>query len=278
MSKKSFKEFLFLLFKVDILSSAAAFAFYCVLSLSPILILCFSLLNRLDEKHFLKLQEILIEALGPNAILAVHSAQQYLQHSEHSFRFSIIGLMALIFSASGVVSEIQNSLNLIFTPSREPHEIDLEEKKSDFKHFLKLKAYSVSVLFIWIFLVSLSLVLSLSFGILEYFYSGSYSKIAQWFGSYFIYASIFLVMYKYLPTRHPGLKFSLYASLLCTLLFQLGRWLMHYYFSLAQFQNYYGAFSAAIIFLLWAYYNGIIVVATACFAKVYFRKWIRVSK
>ena len=75
--------------------------------------------------------------------------------------------------------------------------------------------------------------------------------------------------------KRQSFAFAARAGVICSSLFHIGKYLLESYFLRVDMSTGYGALSSFVLLLLWAYYNALIVLISACAAKAAFPDRIR---
>ena len=114
------------------LQKGAALAYYTVFSLLPIIIIITSLVGiffgeqAVSGEIYTQLKDI----LGNDASLQIQNIIKSQQTNNNSLITSIIGFVVLVFTASGMLSQVHNSFNAIWSIKAQP-------KSSILKFFTK---------------------------------------------------------------------------------------------------------------------------------------------
>lgn len=264
------REFLDLLTETNILSLSSAVAYYTVLSLTPFLLLTFAALGAIGWRSFPEFQQGVIEALGPNAVIVLQGVQDRLQGDEGGLAFGIFGGVTLLFSATLVISELQNALNILFLRDHRREEAD-DPDRASWALWLETKALAVLALLFCIFIATVSFVISVAIRLLLPLEDEVFWTLMRQLFSFVVFSILFCFMFRYLPRRRQPWVFSWKAGMLCSVLFHLGKAALEVYFSVSVVKSSYGAMSSFIVLLLWAYYNGLIILVSAAFAHAFFR-------
>jgi membrane protein len=208
------------------------------------------------------------DLVGPDAALQVQTAIQNIHLSNGNFVASSIGLVILLIGATGIFSEIQDSLNRIWG-------LKLTTRKVWWKLFIDR-------------LISFSLILSLGFVLivslaLNALVAALSSKISQWFSasgetllwvmdnliSLFITTVLFGTIFKVLPDAKIKWKDVFIGALITSTLFTLGKYAIGFYLGQSNIANIYGAAGSVMILMIWVYYSAAILYLGAVFTKVY---------
>src|SRR5690625_6682695 len=83
----------------------------------------------------------------------------------------------------------------------------------------------------------------------------------------------FTLLFKILPDVHARWKDVFIGGIITTLLFLAGKYLIGFYFSTANVATTYRAAGSLIVFIIWVYYNIIIILIGAVFTQVYTEKF-----
>jgi membrane protein len=254
----------------NVLKYSASLAYYTILSLAPLLIIILTVTGKLFGKEAIsgELYAEIKDLVGPDAALQVQTAIQNIHLSNGNFVASSIGLVILLIGATGIFSEIQDSLNRIWG-------LKLTTRKVWWKLFIDR-------------LISFSLILSLGFVLivslaLNALVAALSSKISQWFSasgetllwvmdnliSLFITTVLFGTIFKVLPDAKIKWKDVFIGALITSTLFTLGKYAIGFYLGQSNIANIYGAAGSVMILMIWVYYSAAILYLGAVFTKVY---------
>ncbi|MBX2994415.1 MAG: YihY/virulence factor BrkB family protein [Bdellovibrionaceae bacterium] len=264
-----FRDNLFSLFmRIDLLSEAAALAFYALLSMAPLVLLFFAAMSLLGvrmESAFIMQSHSL---LGPDAAKAIDSLLSNLRSEQALVRgTSLAGLAALLISASAVFTQLKKVLMMIFTGSY------LQDEAGYIRTYVIEKFFSIGIVIAFIFVTACSLLLSSLLAMVElekYFYP----EVVDFFANLVLYTFIFFMVFKVVPRRYLRNRMALKGSLLTSLLFVIGKGLIGFYIGNSMFSSAFGAAGAFVIFLIWMYYTALIVFLSAALVKT----WIDTKK
>jgi membrane protein len=181
---------------------------------------------------------------------------------------TIIGVIFLIIGATGIFSEIQDSINMIWGLKPKP--------KKGWVAFLKNRFLSFSIIVGLGFLLLVSLVISAlveAFGNhLKNLLSGASTILLYIINqavSIGISGLIFAVIFKVLPDAKIKWKDVTVGALATTVLFLLGKFAISYYISKANIGSTYGAAGSLVVLLLWIYFSSVILYFGAEFTAAY---------
>lgn len=249
---------------------SAALAFYTIFSIAPILILIINIADSfvgrdaVEGEVFNQIRKI----VGDEAALQL---QEIISNSMVSEQFSlttIISICVLMFTATGVFTEIQYSINVIWRLKPKPK-----------KGWLKI---IVNRLVSFGMMVSLGLLLLVTF-VANLLFAKVGDKVGIYFPAvasyypYFINSSVTLVttvlffggIFKVLPDAYIKWKHVIIGALFTALLFLLGKWGIGLYLGRSKVNTTFGAAGSTMIVMLWIYYSAIILYIGAEFTRHY---------
>ena len=262
-----------LLGEKDIFNMASAIAYYTVLSLTPFLLILLTVVSALGFAEIPDVKDQVNGVLGPSAGVVLQSIQDHLRGDQGGLAFGFFGLVTLLISATGVITELQKALDSIFAKSTPQGPLPAET--SVIGPWVRTKAFSVLALIFCVFISTVSLVMSILIKVLLPIHDQVIWQVIDTLSSIVAFSLIFLLMFRYLPTAaHQSWSFCIRSGLLCSIFFHVGKGLIQAYFSHAGIESSYGALSSFVIFLIWAYYNALIILLSASLAQVYFREKI----
>jgi membrane protein len=185
---------------------------------------------------------------------------------------AIIGFITLLFAATTVFAEIQDSINSIWGLKPKP--------KKGWLKILKNRILSFSVI------VSLGFLLVVSLGITAVI--DALSKrlqlqfpdtaviifyIVNQLVTLIVVGLIFAVVFKILPDAKIRWKDVFAGALVTALLFMIGKFVISFYISKASIGSTYGAAGSLVVLLVWTYYSSLILYFGAEFTKAYAIKY-----
>jgi len=255
---------------INIAKMAAALAYYTVFALAPMLVIIITIIQVIYGADAIQgnLYPQIAGFIGPDAGAQIQEMIKNAAISGKGTFSTIISVVILIFTATGVFVEIQDSINSIWHLKAKP--------KGGFIKILfnRLISFSMVVSLGFILLVSLfinSIVESIM-GRLERLF-------ADW-TVYLAYASnlivtfaiitfLFCTVFKVLPDAIIKWKQVLPGAIATSLLFMLGKFGITLYLSTSNISSTYGAAGSLIIILLWVYFSAIILYFGALVTRIY---------
>jgi membrane protein len=255
------------------MTHAAAVAFYTALSFAPLLMLTVFIFGQLDSIAGTGTQERVIgeigNLMGPEAAQVVKEvrAQQAEKPNLSLLTLTgIVGILALIYSASGVFAQLQAALNAIWDVEPAPG--------AGLKGWLRKRGLSAGVVFAILFLLLASLVVTTMLNAIFGGDGGDADKeggiiwmVLEFALSFAVYIALFGLIFLYLPDVTIPWKAVWLGATVTAGLFVLGKWLIGLYLGRSDPGSAYGAAGSLLVLLIWVYYSGIIVFLGAEFTQ-----------
>lgn len=249
---------------------SASLSYSTIFAMGPLLIVVISLAGIFWGQQAVegRIYEQVKGLVGANAAIQIQDIIKNIQQSKHTVAGAIIGGVILVIGATGVFTEIQGSINYIWSIQAKP-------KKGWLKLIMnRLLSFSLIVAFGFISMVALvinSLMDLLSNYLKQYFSS---------FTLIFFYAAnltltlaaviiLFTIIFKILPDAIIAWKDAFIGAFFTGLLFILGKFLIGLYLGNSNIGIMYGAAASIMVILVWVYYSSIILYFGAEFTKVY---------
>jgi membrane protein len=247
----------------------AALAYYTVFSLAPLLVIALAVAAFFfgEDAASGEMQTQLQGLLGDEGATAVESLLASAKQPESGIWASILGVATLLFGASGVFGQLQQSLNTVW---RVP-----TEKGGGLWRTIRLRFLSFTMVLGIGFLLLVSLVVSAVLsGITTSVGLGTDARsvFAQAVNVAVSMATItflFAMIFKMLPEVRISWRDVWLGALVTAGLFTLGKQLIGMYLGRASIGSAYGAAGSVVIVLLWAYYSAQILLFGAEFTRAY---------
>lgn len=257
-------------FEDDSFSYASSIAFSTIFSLPAILIIALTVGSTFYEKNVVQDELInqVSRLIGPDTAKEVESILSQAAIDTTSWWAKIIGIVTLALSATTVFMSLQTSLNKIWGIKPKP-------QRGWLKYIInRLLSLAMVISFGFVLLVSLVI------DTILVVFQGMLSKIMEGFTLYLVTALnlvislafitvIFGLLFKVLPDAKIKWRHVWVGSLITTLLFTLGKYLIGFYLGNSSFNSAYGAAGSFVIILLWVYYSTVIFLFGAELTQVY---------
>ena len=254
----------------------ASLAFYSLLSLAPLLLVLVSIVGLVFGKSAAEQQTVreVQSLIGPAAGKAIGAFLQGSRNTAHGVIATILGLITLLFSASGVVIELRDALNTIW---------DMPTKTTSglqaITSFVKARLFSFAIVFAIGFLLIISLALSawisalgaLSAAILPG--ESVLLHLANSLLSFLVITFLFAAIYRVMPDLHIEWRDVLLGGAVTSLLFTIGKLVLGIYLGRASFASTYGAAASIVVLIAWVYYSAQIFFFGAEFTRSFAMKY-----
>ena len=266
--KRTFLEF----FKERSLMHGAALAYYALFALVPILYLTISYVGRIIGHG--RVTEILKLAISQHTGIkdmdGIFDFLDELDLTNNSFILELVGVVALLFSASALMMSMRRSLNIF---------MDIQPTQKSAKKLMlsSLISRGVSLLFVATLTIVVlatyfaeTILLSMSDTFLDNM------DIVHWIFSGFskhgipllMNLFVFLLIFKFLHSGKVKWKYVLTGSIVTTILLYTGQILIKLYLGNYFFAAESGIAGALMIILLWVYYSSQIIFFGAKYIKI----------
>jgi membrane protein len=264
--RETFREFI----ADNVMKLSAALSYYTIFSLPPLLIIITSL-----GGFFFGAQAVRGEIFGQiNGLVgsaAAHQIEETLKNvklSTSSAFATTLGIIILIFGASGVFSEIQDSLNHIWRIRAKP--------KHGLLKFLYNQLISFSMIGSVGFLLLVGLIISAIMEVLTKRLASNFPQDAIYLFYtlnliivFIILTLLFTLIFKTLPDGKVALKDCIIGASFTAFLFMIGKFAIGAYLGSSSISSIYGAAASIILILGWIYYSAMILYFGAEFTKIY---------
>jgi membrane protein len=254
----------------QILKKSAALAYYTVFSLAPMLMIALTVAEFFYGNDAIagSLYSQIQSLVGATAAVQIQELIKNAAISGDSTFATVVSIVTLVLTATGVFTEIQDSINSIWHLKAKP-------KTGMIKIVInRLLSFSMVVGLGFIMLVSLMInALIEAFG-------KALTRLMPDVTVYIIYAInlvvtlgvvtlLFGVIFKLLPDAKIRWKDVLVGSFVTAILFLAGKFGITFYLGASKISSSYGAAGSIIVILLWVYYSSIILYFGATFTRIY---------
>jgi len=252
----------------DALSRGAAIAFYTVTSIAPILLIVVAIAGLVFGREAAQgaITAQLGDLMGRQTADVLQSAVANSANPTSGTIATIIGLVAVIATASGVFGEMQSALNVIWKAKPEGTTVS---------RLIRARAASLGLVASLGFLLIVSLAVSAALTALGDYLNGILpfgkliASVLNTVISVGLLSLLFAAIYKVLPDRPIAWGDVLVGAVVTAVLFTIGKSLIGWYIGSSAVASTYGAAGALIVLLLWVYYSAQIFLLGAEFTKAY---------
>ena len=268
MAWKMLKETVLGFIDDEALSRGAAIAFYTVTSMAPVLLIVVAIaglaFGRGAAQNAITTQ--LSGLMGQQTAQVLQTAVESAASKSSGILATIIGIVTLIVTASGVFGEMQTALNRIWKA---------EPKGTTMSRLIRARAASLGLVAAMGFLLMVSLVVSTALTAFDGYLDSvlPFGKVIlpvlNLVVSLMLISFLFAAIYKILPDRDLEWNDVTVGAIVTAILFTIGKSLISWYVGSSSVASSFGAAGALIILLLWVYYSSQIFLLGAEFTKVY---------
>jgi membrane protein len=249
---------------------AAALSYYTLFSLAPLLLIAIGVAGFVFGRE--AAQNQIVETLqGMIGQESAQTVQEMIQTSNEKPKTgmisTVIGFIALMFGAGGVVGQLQTSLNKIWEVTPKPGQ--------GIWGFLRQRFFSFAMVLAIGFLLLVSLVVTAvlsSFTSMLSSFLGDATFVAHAIDilvSFGFVTLLFALIYKYVPDVEIQWRDVWVGAALTSILFTIGKYLIGLYIGTSGVSSTFGAAGSLITILVWVYYSSLIFFLGAEFTRVY---------
>ena len=251
-------------------SLAAALSYYTLFSLAPLLVIAIAVAGFVFGHEAAQNQVVaaLQGVIGEESAQAVQGVvENASKQPKTGIVSTVVGVVALLFGAGGVVGQLQTSLNMLWGATPKPGQ--------GVWGFIRQRFLSFAMVLGIGFLLLVSLAVSA-------FVTG----LTTWMGgllggaefiahaldllvSFVFITALFAMIYKFLPDVRIQWRDVWIGAVITSLLFTIGKFLIGFYIGSSAVSSTYGAAGSLITVLLWVYYSSLIVFLGAELTQVY---------
>jgi membrane protein len=251
------------------LSRGAAIAYYTVTSLAPVLLIVIAIAGLVFGQAAAQGAIVgeLSGMMGSTSADVLQSMIESAGHPRSGTVATLIGIVTLLATASGVFGEIQSALNAIWK---------IEPRSSGtVSRLVRARLASLGLVATLGFLLLVSLVISAGLQAIDTWTRAHIAGLLvllqglNFLVSLLIVAALFGAVYKVLPDKELEWQDVAVGALVTSLLFSFGKFVISLYIGSSALASSYGAAGALIVILVWIYYSAQIFLLGAEFTKVY---------
>jgi membrane protein len=267
--KKSVTDFI----ADDCMDSAAALSYYTIFSLPAILVLLMLLVSSVMDANDVRggLESQMQNLMGPNAGEQVRTIiEKAEQKPSGGLIPTILGILGLVFGATGAFGQLQKSLNRTWDVEPDPNQ-------GGIKAFLSKRVFSLGIILVVAFMLLVSLVISAALSGMgdrlgSFLPSGLSEPVLQALNLLISLGAItllFAAMFKVLPDAQISWRSVWVGAVFTAILFVLGKFVIGLYLGKSNPGQAYGAAGSLAVLLLWIYYSSLIVLFGAEFTETW---------
>jgi membrane protein len=246
----------------------AALAYYTVFSMAPLLVVVVGIAGLVFGRAAAQGQIVwqIQDLVGPEGAKAIQALLAASQKPSSGVIATVVGLVVLLFGASGVFNELRDSLNYVW---------GVKTPGTGFRGMLISRFFSFAMVLAVGFLLLVSLVLSAVLAALGKYLGGYLPLSESWLHlltlaiSFIVFTALFALLYKVVPDLPVDWGDVWIGAAVTSLLFSLGKFLIGFYLGKAAVGSAYGAAGSLVAFLAWVYYSAQIFFLGAEFTHIF---------
>lgn len=245
---------------------AAALAYYAAVSIAPLLVLVIAIVGAVFGADAARRELIgtVTSFMGQDGAEFIKLVVENADEPAIGGIASLLSLGVLLWGATNVFAQLQESLNIIWNVRVKP--------KNGVMNFIRHRILSFGMVIVIGFLLLISLALSTVLSSL----AGSFDSlpgpvvvwgVVNWLVSFAMTTFLFALIYKVLPDVQVAWRDVWIGAAFTALLFTIGKSLLGIY--LGNQGTSYGIAGSVVVFLLWVFYSAQILFFGAEFTEVY---------
>lgn len=246
---------------------AAALSYYAILSLAPLLLLLLALAGLILDRTAVAagLVDQMRGLMGESGAQVATTVVEHTQDNGNIVR-AIVGFIVLLFAASGVFVQLQDSMNTIWEAKA--------DKAQGLWGFVRSRFLSIGIVLSLGFLLVVSLAVSAALEathrqLTEAFPGADIlGRVLYLVVSLIVFTALFAALFKYVPDVRIPWRSVLVGAFVTAVLFTAGKFLIGFYLGRTTVASAYGAAGSLVLLLIWLYYSSLIVLLGAEFTQV----------
>lgn len=241
--------------KHELMTRAAALAFYSALSFAPLLVLLLWLVASLQPAWQDQLISTLNGVLGPRASGAVKLVIDNAEARPSAGSWAgWLGIAVTLFGASAVFAQLQSAINRVWNLRSRPGGAVVG--------WLRARMHAIGLLLSLAFLLVISLAAS---ALIALFVHGDTViwQVIEMLVSLTVFCAVFAAIFKVLPDAIIGWRDALIGAALTTALFAVGKFGIGLYLAHSSVGGAYGPASGVVVLLVWVFYSAVILLLGA---------------
>lgn len=244
-------------------------AFYSILSFAPLLVLVTAIIVFVfghESAHGALVSEAR-QLIGNRGAATVESLLKNANKPASGTFASIIAFVTLLFGASGVFTELQAALNIMWEAPK--------KESTGLMSMIKQRLFSFGMVLSVGFLLLVSLLLSSALAFIVHSFGqvlpvpAFVVQILNFAVSFVVVTVLFALMFKYLPDVAVAWQQVIAGAIGTALLFTIGKFLLGIYLGKASVGSTYGAAGSLVAVVVWIYYSAQIFFFGAEFTNLY---------
>ncbi len=247
----------------------AALSYYTIFSLAPLLLIVISIAGLFFGQKAAEgaIFQQLAGLVGADAARFIEQAVAKANHPGQGVVSLLVGLVALVVGATGVVVELQDALNTVWKLAPKPNR--------GIWGFIRTRLVSIAMILALGFLLLVSLIFSAALAGVTGWLRARIGNLAfvGWAIDFVVslgtISVLIAMIYKILPEAHVAWRDVWVGAAVTAALFLLGKYLIGLYIGRASVASAFGAAGSLAVLLVWVYYSTQLILLGAEFTRVY---------
>ena len=261
----------------EALSHGASIAYYTLFAVAPVLLIIIAIAGLVFGREAAEAAIVaqLSGLMGESTAKALEEIVHKVGDREGGIWATVVGIGALVLTATGVFGEVQSALNIVWKAK----DSKTKERRSTLSRLARARAASLGLVVTSGFLITVSLATSAALEALSGYLRGVFPgaeivlTIVDFVISTALIGFMFAAIYKVLPDKPIAWRDVAIGALVTALLFEGGKYLIALYIGKSDVAATYGAAGALVVLLLWIYYTAQIFLLGAEFTHAYARRY-----
>jgi membrane protein len=246
---------------------AAALAFYLAFSLAPVLVIAIAIAGLIiGQKH--AEQDVLAPLatfVGPSGARFLTNLVNGLSKPATNIVAATIGIVALVFGASGAFTQLQDALNIVF----DTHSLRLSVGRIFASRALAFcMVLAIGLLLLALQILGAVLVAHVG-GQNGGLMSNAGGQLVVLVAALLAIGALFAALFRFVPATPVAWADALPGGLFTGALFVLGQWGVSLLAAHTMLRSIHGAAAAGLIVLSWLFYSATVVLFGAEFTRAY---------
>jgi membrane protein len=251
----------------------AALAFYTALSVAPLLVISLRVAAAVfgDEAARGEIERQSQALLGAEGAQALQEMVKNANEEKSGTVAAVLGVVTLLFGASGVFGQLQDSLNTIWEVQPRPGRGIMGFLKDRFLSFAMVMGTAFLLLVSLMISAALTAISSFTNWLpdsLQFLTTALHAAI-----SLAVITGLFAVTFKLVPDVEIDWRDVWTGAAITAILFTIGKFALGVYLGRSSMASSYGVAGSLVVFLVWVYYSAQIVFFGAEFTQVYANRY-----
>lgn len=244
----------------EVTTQAAALSFYTTLALAPTLLLVMTVLGILAPSSQDRAISAMVELGGSQIEPFLRDMIQSAEEQPNLRQIAgWVSFLLLLISASALFAQLQAAMNKVWNAE--------DPNLTGASGLIQRRLLSIGMLMTIVFVSIATLVVQAALSMMQPGATGVWFLVG-WLVSVGIYTVLFAALYHWLPDKRVPWSTAFRGGAITAVLFMLGRAAVGFYLANSDAGGAFGAAGSVVLWLLWAYYIGIVYLASAVLVYV----------